>query len=123
MKMGKPVYKLAVGLALATPLLLAWMIGAVGVLGREGDPADWMYIGVFAVGIICAVAARTRKPAYTRLNSGTGSWNGPANSGAQLRQSTIAAALGSVPGRGCGASSPGKTRISSGCVDGRRQSQ
>ena len=27
-------YRSAVGLALATPLLLVWMIGAVGVLGR-----------------------------------------------------------------------------------------
>ena len=66
MKMGKPVYKLAVCLALATPLLLAWMIGAVGVLGREGDPADWMYIGVFAVAIICAVAARFRPAGMAR---------------------------------------------------------
>ena len=66
MKMGNSMYKLAVGLALATPLLLVWMIGAVGVLGREGDPADWMYIGVFAVGIICAVAARFRPAGMAR---------------------------------------------------------
>ncbi len=64
--MGNSMYKLAVGLALATPLLLVWMIGAVGVLGREGDPADWMYIGVFAVGIICAVAARFRPAGMAR---------------------------------------------------------
>ena len=57
MKMGNSMYKLGVGLALATPLLLAWMIGAVGVLGREGDPANWMSIGVFALGWICAIAA------------------------------------------------------------------
>ena len=51
-------YKFAVGLALATPFLLAWMIGAVGVLGRAGDRADLMYIGVFAVGIMGAIIAR-----------------------------------------------------------------
>ncbi len=51
-------YKVAVGLALETPFLLAWMIGAVGLLGRAGDRADLMYIGVFAVGIIGAIIAR-----------------------------------------------------------------
>ena len=34
------------------------MIGAVGVLGRAGDRADLMYIGVLAVGIIGAIIAR-----------------------------------------------------------------
>ena len=58
MKTGNTAYKSAVGLALATPFLLVWMIGAVGVLGREGDRADSMYIGVFAVGIIGAIIAR-----------------------------------------------------------------
>ena len=66
MKMGNTVYKIAVGLALATPLLLVWMIGAVGVLGHEGDTADLMYIGVFAVGIICAIAARFRPAGMAR---------------------------------------------------------
>ena len=58
MKTGNTAYKSAVGLALATPLLLVWMIGAVGVLGRDGDRADLMYIGVFAVGMIGAIIAR-----------------------------------------------------------------
>ena len=58
MKTGNTAYKSAVGLALATPFLLVWMIGAVGVLGRAGDRADLMYIGVFAVGIIGAIIAR-----------------------------------------------------------------
>ena len=58
MKTGNTAYKSAVGLALATPFLLVWMIGAVGVLGRDGDRADFMYIGVFAVGIIGAIIAR-----------------------------------------------------------------
>ncbi len=55
---GNTAYKSAVGLALATPFLLVWMIGAVGVLGREGDSADLMYTGVLAVGIIGAIIAR-----------------------------------------------------------------
>ncbi len=58
MKTGNTAYKSAVGLALATPFLLVWIIGAVGVLGRAGDRADLMYIGVFAVGIMGAIIAR-----------------------------------------------------------------
>ena len=49
MKTGNTTYKSAVGLALATPFLLVWMIGAVGVLGRDGDRADLMYIGYIRV--------------------------------------------------------------------------
>ena len=58
MKTDNTAYKSAVGLALATPFLLVWIIGAVGVLGRAGDRADLMYIGVFAVGIMGAIIAR-----------------------------------------------------------------
>jgi len=58
MKTGNTSYKAAVGLAIATPFLLVWVIGAVGVLGVDGDPADLMYIGVLAVGIIGAIIAR-----------------------------------------------------------------
>ncbi len=58
MKTDNTAYKSAVGLTLATPFLLVWIIGAVGVLGRAGDRADLMYIGVFAVGIMGAIIAR-----------------------------------------------------------------
>jgi hypothetical protein len=58
MKTGNTAYKAAVGLAIATPLLLVWVIGAVGVLGVDGDPEDLMYIGVLAIGIIGAIIAR-----------------------------------------------------------------
>ncbi len=58
MKTDNTAYKSAVGLALATPFLLVWIIGAVGVLGRAGDRADLMYIGVLAVGIMSAIIAR-----------------------------------------------------------------
>jgi hypothetical protein len=60
MKTGNTTYKSAVGLAIATPLLLAWLIGAVGVLGIDGDRADLMYLGVVAVGIIGAIVSRFR---------------------------------------------------------------
>ena len=56
---GPPTaYRFAVGLALATAFILVWLIGAVGVIGAEGDLFDLMYFGVLAVGIIGAIIAR-----------------------------------------------------------------
>jgi hypothetical protein len=51
-------YRFAVILALLTPFLLVWVIGAVGVLGVDGDPADLMYVGVLAIELIGAIIAR-----------------------------------------------------------------
>jgi uncharacterized membrane protein YoaK (UPF0700 family) len=53
-------YRAALALALAATLFLAWMIPALGVIGVEGDPADLMYLGVFAVGIVGTLLARLR---------------------------------------------------------------
>ena len=55
---GNMAYRVAVGVAVAAALMLVWLIGAVGVIGEEGDRADLMYAGVLAVGIIGAVIAR-----------------------------------------------------------------
>ena len=51
-------YRSAVGVALAAAFILVWLVLAVGVIGRTGDLADLMYIGVLAVGIIGAIIAR-----------------------------------------------------------------
>ena len=51
-------YRFATILALATAFILVWLIGAVGVIGVEGDPFDLMYFGVLAVVLIGAIAAR-----------------------------------------------------------------
>jgi len=45
-------YRVAVGVAVATALLLIWMNLAVGLIGNEGNPANLMYIGVLAALII-----------------------------------------------------------------------
>ena len=57
---GDIAYRVAVGVALAAALLLVWAGLAVGIVGETGDPADLMYGGVLAVGIIGAVIARSR---------------------------------------------------------------
>lgn len=57
MKIRNP-YRFAVGVALATALILLWVNGAVGVIGTENNDANLMYFGVLAVGIVGAVIAR-----------------------------------------------------------------
>ena len=51
-------YRAAGGVALAAAFLLVWVNGAVGIIGNEGQPANSMYFGVLAVGIIGAAIAR-----------------------------------------------------------------
>ncbi|WP_433926443.1 hypothetical protein AB3662_26340 [Sorangium cellulosum] len=55
---GNRAYRAAVGLALATAFILVWMNLAVGIIGNEENPANLMYGGVLAVGIIGAFIAR-----------------------------------------------------------------
>jgi hypothetical protein len=54
------LYALAVGVALGAALMMVWLMGAVGILGVEGDPADRMYFGVLAVGVVGALVVRFR---------------------------------------------------------------
>ena len=60
-------YRSAVGVALAAAFILVWLVLAVGVIGRTGDLADLMYIGVLAVGIIGALIARFRPHGMARV--------------------------------------------------------
>ena len=59
-------YRFAVGASLATALLLVWVIGAVGLIGVEGDPFDRIYAGVLAVGGVGALIARFRPGGMAR---------------------------------------------------------
>jgi predicted lysophospholipase L1 biosynthesis ABC-type transport system permease subunit len=53
-------YRYAIGLALTAGLLLVWLSLGVGIIGRDGDPANVMYFGVLAVGLVGALFARFR---------------------------------------------------------------
>ena len=66
MKTDSTAYKSAIVLALATAFILVWLIGAVGVIGVEGDPFDLMYFGVLAVGIIGAITTRLQPQGMAR---------------------------------------------------------
>jgi len=57
-KTGDSAYRAAVGVALAAAFILIWVNGAVGIIGSEDNPANLMYFGVLAVGIIGALLAR-----------------------------------------------------------------
>ena len=59
-KTGNIAYRFAVGVSLAAAFILVWVNLAVGVIGTEDDPANSMYAGVLAVGIIGAIVARFR---------------------------------------------------------------
>jgi hypothetical protein len=58
--------RFAVGVALAAALVLIWANLAVGLIGSEDEPANWMYMGVLAVGIIGAIIARFRPDGMAR---------------------------------------------------------
>ena len=51
-------YRSAIGVALAAAFILVWLSLGVGIIGKDGDPANLMYFGVLAVGIIGAIFAR-----------------------------------------------------------------
>jgi hypothetical protein len=63
---GNNAYRAAVGFAVAAAFVLVWMNLAVGVVGTEDNPANLMYGGVLAVGIIGAIIARFQPDGMAR---------------------------------------------------------
>ncbi|MGH6965794.1 MAG: hypothetical protein ACREE0_15040 [Phenylobacterium sp.] len=59
-------YRAAVAVALAAALALVWVNGAVGIIGSEDNPANLMYGGVLAVGIVGAGVARFQPAGMAR---------------------------------------------------------
>lgn len=66
MNTSKTMYLAAVGLALLTAGLLIWLSLGVGIIGADGDPANRLYFGVLAVGLIGAIVARFRPQGMAR---------------------------------------------------------
>ena len=52
------VYRLAVGFTLFAVLFLTWINLAVGIIGSENNPGNWMYSAVIVVIIIGAIFTR-----------------------------------------------------------------
>jgi hypothetical protein len=64
--LARNAYRVAVGVALAASCLLAWLSLGVGVIGADGDPANAMYAGVLAIGIVGAISAHFRPQGMAR---------------------------------------------------------
>lgn len=60
-------YRAAAGVALVAGFLLVWMNLAVGIIGNEENPANRMFYGVHAVGIVGALIARFRAAGMARV--------------------------------------------------------
>lgn len=56
----RSAYRLGLCLAIVTALALAWLSLGVGLIGRDGDPANIMYLGVIAIGVAGALVSRFR---------------------------------------------------------------
>lgn len=66
-RINRTAYRLALALALIAALLLMWLSLGVGIIGADGDPANLMYFGVIALGIVGSAIARLQPTgmAYT----------------------------------------------------------
>jgi hypothetical protein len=51
-------YRSAIGVAIAAAFILVWLSLGVGIIGKDGDPANLVYFGVLAVGIIDTIIVR-----------------------------------------------------------------
>jgi hypothetical protein len=63
---GNSAYRAAVSVAVAAAFILVWMNLAVGIIGTEDNPANLMFGGVLAVGIVGAVIARLQPQGMAR---------------------------------------------------------
>jgi len=57
---GSTVYRLAALVAVGTAFLTLWANLAVGLVGDEGNPANWLFAGVLLVAAAGAVLVRRR---------------------------------------------------------------
>jgi hypothetical protein len=64
--LARNAYRTAVGVALAAAFILVWLSLGVGIIGADGDPANRMYFGVIAIGIVGATIARFRPHGMAR---------------------------------------------------------
>lgn len=59
-------YRAGAGVALAAAFILVWMNLAVGVIGSEDNPANWLFAGVLGVGGLGALVGRFRPGGMAR---------------------------------------------------------
>ena len=59
-------YRMALAVGLGTGFLLGWVNGAVGIIGNENQPANRLYFGVAAIGLLGVLLARFRSRGMSR---------------------------------------------------------
>ena len=62
----KTAYRAAFGMGLLGAFLLFWVNGAVGIIGSENQPANLLYLAVFAFGLIGSVIVRFKARGMAR---------------------------------------------------------
>jgi hypothetical protein len=68
---GNIAYRAAVGVAVVAAFILIWINLAVGIIGSEDNPANLMYGGVLAVGILGALIVRFQPHGMARALAAT----------------------------------------------------
>lgn len=63
---GTVAYRAAAGIAVFAALFLVWINLAVGLIGNENNPANLMYFGVLAIGLVGAFIARFKPSGMMR---------------------------------------------------------
>lgn len=66
-----PAYVFAAGTAIAAAFLIVWSNLAVGIIGDESDPANLIFFGVIAVGIVGVSRARSESSGMARAMEAT----------------------------------------------------
>lgn len=63
---SRTAYRFAMSIALIAACLLIWLSLGVGIIGKDGDPANMMYFVVIAIGIIGTIISRLRPTGMAR---------------------------------------------------------
>jgi len=64
---GRAWYRAAIASSVVATLVLLWLSLGVGIIGADGDPANRMYFGVAAIGVVGAAIARLRARGMARV--------------------------------------------------------
>ena len=64
--MTGPSTALGIGVAVAAAVILVWLSLGVGIIGKDGDPANVMYFGVLGVGIVGSIVERLQPQGMAR---------------------------------------------------------
>jgi hypothetical protein len=102
-RINSTAYRSAIGVALAAAFILVWLSLGVGIIGKDGDPANLMYFGVLAVGIIGAIIARLQPHGMARALFAT------------VLAQALVAAIALIAGLGLPWSGPAEILVLNGC--------